>query len=295
VSVTTDRARLHLGDCRAVLPTLPDASIDCVITDPPYPEISRPYGRLTEAEWWSLMMDVCRETRRVLKPTGSAVFILQPNSRKVGSMRGWLWRFMAWACDEWNMVQDAWWWNISALPTAGATDKGMMRASVKACVWLGPHDCYRDQDAVLWSESERNKADRAAGRFGRKDRHSGWRGDSKPRHDNLTTLTGAAVRRGGVTPFNLIPIGSGGNLGDGNNGHQARTPLSLCDYWTRYICPPDGTILDPFAGSGTMGLAALRRGRRFVGIESMPEYHAIAERRLAEELAKAPLLTACGA
>ena len=80
---------LHLGDCVDWLRTLPDASVDAVITDPPYPEIDRPYGRLTESEWWSLIVEgVIPEVRRILKPTGSAVFILQPNSRKVGSMRG---------------------------------------------------------------------------------------------------------------------------------------------------------------------------------------------------------------
>ncbi len=62
---------------------MPAGSVDAVITDPPYPEISRAYGRMTEAEWWDMMMVVCTETRRILKPTGSAVFILQPNSRKV--------------------------------------------------------------------------------------------------------------------------------------------------------------------------------------------------------------------
>jgi hypothetical protein len=142
------RAELHEGDCLDWLPLVPDASVDAIITDPPYPMIDRPYGKLTEAEWWDLMVEgVIPHVRRILKPTGSAVFILQPNSRKVGSMRGWLWEFMAWACREWNMVQDAWWWNTSAMPSGGCTQMGTLKPSVKACVWLGPADCYRDQDS----------------------------------------------------------------------------------------------------------------------------------------------------
>ena len=62
-------AQILAGDCRDLLPTLADASIDAVITDPPYPEIDRAYGRLTELEWHELMREVVRETRRVLKPT----------------------------------------------------------------------------------------------------------------------------------------------------------------------------------------------------------------------------------
>jgi DNA modification methylase len=40
------------------------------------------------------------------------------------------------------------------------------------------------------------------------------------------------------------------------------------------------TILDPFAGSGTTGVAAIRNGRNFIGWEKDPKYHAIADRRL---------------
>jgi DNA modification methylase len=78
---------IRLGDCRDLLKTLGDGSVDAIITDPPYPEITRDYGRMTEVEWHEMMRGVVAEARRVLKPSGSAVFILQPNSRKVGSMR----------------------------------------------------------------------------------------------------------------------------------------------------------------------------------------------------------------
>ena len=275
---------LHLGDCLDVLPTIPDASVDCVLTDPPYPCIDRPYGKLTEAEWWSLIVDsVIPQVRRVLKPTGSAVFILQPNSRKVGSMRGWLWEFMSWACREWNMVQDAWWSNIAAMPAAGATSHGLMRPSLKACVWLGRDDCYRSQDSVLWTESQRNAQRRTNDRFeGRKNRPSG--------HSVSRAIFEAAVRRGGVTPFNVLPIPNTVSTGSaGGHGHGAGTPAALCNWWIRYTCPPGGTALDPFVGSGTVALEALKLGRNAIGIEKVPKYHATAERRVAELRAATPL------
>jgi DNA modification methylase len=74
-------------------------------------------------------------------------------------------------------------------------------------------------------------------------------------------------------------------------GHPAMTPSPLCDRWTRYISPPGGLVCDPFMGSGTVGLAALKRGRRFVGIERDAGYFATAEKRIAECLASTPLLT----
>jgi hypothetical protein len=67
--------RLIHGDCRRELKKLPDQSIDLILTDPPYPEIDREYGRLTEKEWHDLMRVVVAEGRRLLKPTGSLVVI----------------------------------------------------------------------------------------------------------------------------------------------------------------------------------------------------------------------------
>ena len=49
----------------------------------------------------------------------------------------------------------------------------------------------------------------------------------------------------------------------------------------RDFTEPGETILDPFAGSGTTGIACIRLGRNFVGWERDPRYHAIALRRLA--------------
>lgn len=99
-------SRLIHGDCRKEIKKLPDKSVDLLLTDAPYPEIDREYGRLTEAEWHDLMKVVVTEGRRVLKPTGSMVVILQPNFAKVGKMRLWLWEFVVWAGREWNLVQD---------------------------------------------------------------------------------------------------------------------------------------------------------------------------------------------
>jgi site-specific DNA-methyltransferase (adenine-specific) len=47
------------------------------------------------------------------------------------------------------------------------------------------------------------------------------------------------------------------------------------------ICKPDGLVLDPFAGSGSTGVAALTEGRSFVGIEQSEHYHRVACERLA--------------
>jgi hypothetical protein len=127
-------ARLIHGDCRQKLQQIPKESIDALITDPIYPEVRREYDRISEADWQIMMKEVIAEARRVLKPTGSMVVILQPNYEKIGKMRLWLWDFVTWAGREWNLIQDAWWWATDAMPLAGTQrDQGLMRQSVKMC------------------------------------------------------------------------------------------------------------------------------------------------------------------
>lgn len=88
------------GDCHAELKKLRSGRADAVITDPIYPEVKRQYGRITEPEWHDLMRAVVQEGRRVLKPKGSMVIILQPNYEAIGKMRLWLWDFVSWAGRE---------------------------------------------------------------------------------------------------------------------------------------------------------------------------------------------------
>lgn len=264
--------RIINADCLDALAELPDASVDCVVTDPPYPCIKRSYGYWTEAEWFALMNPVVEHCRRVLTPTGSAVFILQPNSERAGRMRTWLWEFMAKWGKEWGMVQDAWWWNWAALPVGGANTGGLLKSSIKPCVWLGEADCYRDQSAVRVEPAESTKVGSVIARNEVKTWPSG--------HEvNRANSTNAWRVNGGVTPFNVIPCSHQNTL---RADHAARTPEKLCRWWIRYICPPGGTVLDPFIGSGTVALAALAESRKCIGIERNAEYAEIARRRVDE-------------
>jgi site-specific DNA-methyltransferase (adenine-specific) len=64
--------------------------------------------------------------------------------------------------------------------------------------------------------------------------------------------------------------------------HPTQKPLEIVERMVLASCPPGGVVLDPFMGSGTSAVAALRHGRRFVGFELNPEYFSIVEKRVAE-------------
>jgi DNA modification methylase len=65
--------------------------------------------------------------------------------------------------------------------------------------------------------------------------------------------------------------------------HFATFPEALAERCIRAGCPSDGTVLDPFAGAGTVGMVALRLGRRFVGVELSPDYAAMAHKRIVDD------------
>ena len=69
--------------------------------------------------------------------------------------------------------------------------------------------------------------------------------------------------------------------GDPRTGHQTQKPLALMERLVRLFSDQGELILDPFTGSGSTGVAALRLGRRFAGWEMNPEYAEMARRRLA--------------
>ena len=260
------------GECIAELKKLPDQSVDSVCTDPPYPHIVREYGIWTEKEWQGMMDSVITELKRVLKPSGSAMFVLQANHETPGKVRPWLWDFLAKYSKEWGMVQDVYAWNYTCMPTTHCSRKyGLMRPSVKMCAWFGPSDCYKNQDAILWEQADANKAHKLSNRALKK-----YPSGSSMREGRCIAT---ANERGGSTPFNLIPISSGNGKKSGSS-HGAATPIDLCRWMVNYITPPGGVVLDPFSGSATIGVAAINHGFRYIGIERKEEYFKEATVRL---------------
>jgi DNA modification methylase len=68
--------------------------------------------------------------------------------------------------------------------------------------------------------------------------------------------------------------------------HPTQKPVSLMQWCIGYLPESARTILDPFLGSGTTGVACVHEGRRFIGIEREPAYFDIACRRIAEAYAQ---------
>jgi DNA modification methylase len=87
------------------------------------------------------------------------------------------------------------------------------------------------------------------------------------------------AKENGIAVGNGIPVGL----------HPMQKPLAVMLKCVDWVSGVGETILDPFMGSGTTGVACVRTGRRFIGIEKEPKYFEIAVKRIEAELNRAPL------
>ena len=80
--------------------------------------------------------------------------------------------------------------------------------------------------------------------------------------------------------------------GENTTGHPTGKPLGLFQAFVRDFTDPGESILDPFMGSGTTGVACAKMGRKFIGIEREPQYFDIACKRIEEAYAQPDLFVA---
>ena len=100
----------------------------------------------------------------------------------------------------------------------------------------------------------------------KRDRNEGLDGFEEKRPDDRTEVgMGTFVEKG---------------VAKQSNHHPTVKPTDLMRYLVRMVTPPDGTVLDPFTGSGSTGKAAVLEGFNFIGVEQSPEYIKIAEARI---------------
>jgi hypothetical protein len=99
-------------------------------------------------------------------------------------------------------------------------------------------------------------------------------------------VTGLGPNSGGASRFFYVAKASPAERGVDNN-HPTVKPVTLMQYLVRLVTPLGGVVLDPFCGSGTTGMAALREGMRFIGYDLSADYCGLSTFRITSD---APLL-----
>jgi site-specific DNA-methyltransferase (cytosine-N4-specific) len=310
-----EQVTLLLGDALDVLRTLPNASVDCIVTSPPYYglrdyQVEGQYGlEPTPQDYVATMTSVFREARRALAddgtlwlnlgdsyayPPGSAgrqgngqrkgrTFTAEglPGTRSLPAKNLLMIPArvsIALQDDGWYLRNEIVWHKPNAMPES-VTDRLSSRHE-KVFLLTKQPDYAFDLDAIREPHtSARSRAKAGTSRGGQS-------------RTGKAAAIGVGDRDGGTARGDLSatshPLGRNPGdvwsipVGRYPEAHFATFPIELPLRAISAGCRPGGTVLDPFSGSGTTGAAARQLGRRYIGIDLNPAYHDLAIPRFAQ-------------
>lgn len=255
------------GDCIEVMASLPAASVDAIVTSPPYAEQRKStYGGIPEADYPEWTVAWMAEVWRVLKPDGSVIINIRPHIKN-GQISDYVLRTrLALREVGWVELEELIWYKTTS-PPLGSPKRP--RRSWESLLWFGKH-------GGAWCDPK-------AG--GSAIKHPGLKsyGVGGP---HVSKLAGMAQQ---VGIARVSDVASVATTTRNEAKHPAPFPPSLAEWCGKLICPPGGTILDPFSGSASTGVAAIRNGWGYVGIDAVKEYVEVSKRRIAIEALKVAL------
>lgn len=233
--------RVECGDALDLLRSIETATVDAVITDPPYSS-----GGLTRG-------DRMVQTRTKYQSTDAAK-VFESFTGDNRDQRGFAYWCALWLSECQRVAKPGAMIGVFSdwrqLPTV--TD--LIQSG--GWVWRG---------IVPWDKAI---ARPVAGRFRSQAEYLVW-GTNGPR-DTLPTED--SVYGGGIIRVATTPTDE--------REHSTQKPVELLEEIIRVASPAGGLVLDPFLGSGTTGVACIQQGRRFIGFEKSTEFCEIARRRL---------------
>lgn len=257
-----------LGDALELLKTVPDGTFQTTITSPPYWSL-RDYGiegqvgaEGTIDEYIANLVALFEEVRRTTREDGT----LWLNVGDSYTSGGRTWR----APDKKNPIRAM---DIRPPTPEGLKPKDLIGVPWRLALALQEAGWYLRAD-VIWHkpncqpESVKDRPTRAHEYLFLFSKNERYKYDPDavrgPNDRNLRTVWDIKTK-----PY--------------RGAHFATFPLDLIKPSVLLTTSPNDLVLDPFIGSGTTGIAALKAWRRFIGIELNPEYIAIAEDRIGAE------------
>ncbi len=261
------------GDSRLELVAF-EKQVDLIVTSPPYADARRNhYDSIHPDKFTEWFLTFHESFYNSLKPTGS--LIINIKDKVVDGVRNrYVWHTIEALCAKgWFAIDDYIWQKPNPMPGFWPN---RLSDGWEYCFHLAKSKRpYFNQDSVRkpigdWVESRLKK-------LGENDlsRHNSVNKSGFGR--DLSKWVGKQT----VLPSNVLTMALVGK----NKGHPAVFPVDLPLFFIKLLCPEDGLVIDPFAGSGTTGIAALSSSRNCVLIDNNLEYCEKAVKRLQEEAA----------
>lgn len=293
--MTIELDTIYTGDALEVLRGLPDGSVNCCVTSPPYYAL-RDYGmngqigrESSPKEYVSRLTEVFAEVRRVLRPDGTLWLNLGDTYAGRGEEEikpkdligiPWMAAF-ALRDDGWYLRNDIIWMKENPMPES-VKDR-CTRCHEHIFLFSKSKQYFFDYKAISEPVTESTKERLKRGIAGSNKYGAPIPGQPKVQTINLPRGHGT-ISDGDINPLrskrdvwivNTVPF---------KGGHYAAYPPKLVESCILAGCPVGGVVLDPFMGSGTTGMVAKQHDRHYVGIEINPEFAALAEARIGGDL-----------
>lgn len=253
--------KVYIGHAVKVMRKLPDRSVDLIVTSPPYADRrKKQYGGPPPDKYVEWFMPFAEEFKRVLKPKGSIILNIKENADRGERHTYVLELILEMRKNGWFWVEDYIWHKKNTFPGKWPN---RFRDSWEHCLHFTKDRKFKMyQDAVKepigdWAADRLKKMgatdkirhmSRTGSGFGRKLTH--WVGKRK------------------VYPTNVLYLPTVST----NKNHCAVFPESLPTWFIRLFTKKGDVVLDPFIGSGTTAIAALRTDRNFIGIDMNRKY-----------------------
>jgi len=255
------RTEIILGDSREVLDRYPDGYFNLVITSPPYADARKKhYDSISPADYPDFLISFHDQLWRVLSEDGS--FVLNIKDKVVDGKRSrYVWQSVLALEDKgWLSIDDYLWVKPNAMPGYWCN---RLRDEWEYCFHFTKNKKFAMyQDAVRkplgeWAEK------RLANLNGKSAERHNSENDSGFGRD-LRNWVGKET----VLPGNVLQIPLVGK----NMGHPAVFPTKLPEFFMMLFTKKGDNVLDPFAGSGSTGLAAEENDRNVTLIDNKKEY-----------------------
>ncbi|GHS99212.1 methyltransferase [Synergistales bacterium] len=281
--------RFIVGDCEEAMKDFPSKSIDLVLTSPPYAD-QRDYGIETSLilpdEYIQWFTPKAHQIYRVLKDDGS--FVLNISDKVVdGFQHLYVFELVVYLCKNigFNLVRDYIWYNPATPPNVYSRGGfGRTKKSHEYCFWFS-----KSAEWTFNLDSIRKPYGRDMQKYlqgkGKGDRTQNVR----PSTHNFNCEK-IWTDNGGSDPGSVIEIGNTNSndtfsklCKERGIAHPARFPEKLAEFFILSGTKEGAIVLDPFAGSGTTAISATRNQRKWIGIDSNPDYCDLATARMAIE------------
>ncbi|MGQ0744719.1 MAG: DNA-methyltransferase [Acidimicrobiales bacterium] len=265
------------GDSGEWLPALPKQSVDLFFMSPPYSD-QRVYSKIHPDRYVEWFLPYAAAMRDATTDSGWMVINIKERVAKTGSLKGQRHPYVFNLVLElqqsgWRWIETYIWYRTNAIPGRfGPRTKDSFEYVFAFAKGERPH---WDLDAVRvpYRADEQEIARRLQDSNGRKNTDAGFG------RDRTRTYL-----KGGADPGNVIPVAQTYNqYGNVGGEHTAVMPEGLASFFVRAACPPQGVVIDPFAGSSTTAVVARRHGRQAGGFEFHQQYADLGRRRIAED------------